>query len=310
MDPQVRSFLAAVNSAKQPPIDQVPIEETRRQFNSLTPIFHPHVEVGRVSDITTESGVLLRAYHPVSASSEPLPGIVYFHGGGWVMGSLSTHDTLCRHLANHSGCVVVSVDYRLSPEHPFPMPLDDACSATQYVLDHSVELGVDGNKIGVMGDSAGGNLALAVAVKARDEQRTNLTGQCLLYPVLDSRCDSESYGNYGDEHGLTKAKMLFFWNAYLGGSDPDDPLASPTFLNDLTNLPPTMVLTAEFDVLRDEGAALARRLTDSGNRVEYKCSEGMIHGFIHFAGAIERGRVELANVGRRFGELLRGKPDS
>ncbi len=308
MDPQVRNFLAVVNSTAQPPVDQIPVAELRRQFGSLTPIFHPPAEVAHVRDMKTDSGVPLRVYHPIASRIETggtLPAIVYFHGGGWVMGNIETHDTLCRHLANASEAVVVSVDYRLAPEHRFPAAFDDAFEATRFVADHAVELNVA--QIGVAGDSAGGNLALAVALKARDEGGPDIACQCLLYPVLDSRCDSASYAEFAENFGLTRAKMNFFWKSYLGNSEGAHPLAAPSFAEDLSNLPPTIIVTAEYDVLRDEGEQLVVRLRESGVQVESKRCEGVIHGFIHFAGAIERGQEELLVVGRQLGERLRNR---
>jgi acetyl esterase len=305
MDPQVRSFLALVNNANQPSIQDTPIEKVREQFNQLAPIFHPHVDVDRIENCKTDSGISLRMYYPWQPVGQPIPAIVYFHGGGWVMGNIETHDTLCRHLANASGAVVISVDYRLAPDFPYPAAFDDAFEASCFVQDHSEELKINPGQIGLAGDSAGGNLALAVALKSRKERSSVFAGQCLLYPVLDSRCGSESYVHFAEDHGLTKAKMEFFWNAYLGESDPTDPLISPSFADDFSNLPPTMIVTAEYDVLRDEGEKLGAQLKKSGVRVEIKRCEGVIHGFIHFAGAIERGQEELISVGKQFGDWLR-----
>ncbi len=305
MDPQVRNFLAVVNSTTQPPVNQIPIAELRQQFSGLTPIFHPPVDVATVNNLRTDSGIPLRVYHPMNAGGEPLPAIVYFHGGGWVMGNIETHDTLCRHLANAADAVIVSVDYRLAPEHPFPAAFDDAFEATQFVVEHAADMNVNPDQIGLAGDSAGGNLALAVALKARDEGGPALASQCLLYPVLDSRCETESYRQFAVAHGLTKEKMEFFWNAYLGVGDGSDPLSSPAHAGDLSGLPPTMVLTAEYDVLRDEGEEMVVRLRAAGVEVESMRCEGVIHGFIHFAGAIERGQAELVAVGQKLGDRLR-----
>jgi len=310
MDPQVRSFLAAVNSTVQPPITEIPIKELREQFNSLTPIFHPHIDVASVREMKTTSGVPLRIYHPGDPGDAALPGIVYFHGGGWVMGNIETHDTLCRHLANAAGAIVVSVDYRLAPEHRFPAAFEDAFEATRFVVEHADELNVNPNQIGLAGDSAGGNLALAVALKAREEGAPVIACQCLLYPVLDSGCGTPSYESFATDHGLTREKMEFFWSCYLGGNGQTHPLASPTFAEDLSHLPPTIVITAEFDVLRDEGEQLVERLREAGVQVESRCCEGVIHGFIHFAGAIERGQSELARVGKEFGNRLRTTLDA
>lgn len=306
MDPQVRDFLAAAKAAPQPPIDTIPIATARQQFARLTPIFHPYVEVARVVDLKTGGGVPLRVYQPAGRHRGPQPGIVYFHGGGWVMGDLDTHDTLCRHLANHAGAVVVAVDYRLAPEHPFPAAFEDAFAAVQHISENATALGVDPAKLAVAGDSAGGNLAAAVALKARDLGGPPIAFQHLLYPVLDPGCDTESYRKYATDFGLTADKMRFFWNTYLAGADGADPRAAPLLAKDLTGLPPAQIVTAGFDVLRDEGADYARRLRAAGVRAEAECFSGMIHGFIHYAGAIHRGQSALQGMGRQLAAELAG----
>ncbi len=306
-DPQVRAFLAVANAAPQPPIDTIPIAAARRQFASLTPIFHPHVDVARVANLKTESGVPLRVYQPGKADGGPQPGIVYFHGGGWVLGDLNTHDTLCRHLANAAGAVVVAVDYRLAPEHAFPAAFDDALAAIQYVAAHVAELGIDPTRLAVAGDSAGGNLAAAVVLQAREVAAPAIAFQCLIYPVLDCGCDTPSYREFAEGFGLTRAKMQFFWKSYLGSHDGRNPLLSPLRATDLRSLPPALIVTAEYDVLRDEGEAYAGRLAASNVPVELMRVEGVIHGFIHYAGAMERGQTVLREVGEKLAAALRSK---
>lgn len=306
MDPQVRAFLAVANAQKQPSIETLPVAEARRQFASLQPIFLPFVEVARVANTTTVQGVPLRSYHPLTAPAAPLPGIVYFHGGGWVLGDLDTHDTLCRHLANAAGAIVIAVDYRRAPEHPFPAALDDAFAAAQHVADHATVFGVDRARLAVAGDSAGGNLAAAVALKARAARGPRLAFQCLLYPVLDCACDTPSYAEFAVGYGLTRAKMQFFGRSYLGQCDAADPFISPLRAADLSALPPALVVTAEYDVLRDEGQAYAKRLATSGVPVESWQVEGVIHAFIHYGGVIERGQSVLREVGERLRRVLGG----
>jgi acetyl esterase len=309
MDPQVRAFLAAANASPQPAIETLPIATVRKQYASLTPIFHPYVDLARVTDLRTDAGVSLRIYQPASRSRGPQPGIVYFHGGGWVMGDLETHDTLCRQLAYHAAAVVIAVDYRRAPEHPFPAAFDDAFAAVRQVCDRASSMGLDATRIAVAGDSAGGNLAAAVALKARDAGGPTIAMQCLLYPVLDHGCDSESYRSFATEHGLTAAKMHFFWRSYLGGADGGQPYASPLRAKDLTGLPPAHIITAEYDVLRDEGEAYARRLRSAGVRVELERCAGMIHGFLHYAGAIHHGQRVSKDLGRRLATELGGGQD-
>lgn len=304
MDPQVRAFLVAANASRQPPIETLPIETVRKQFASVTAIFHPYVEVARVADVKTEGGVPLRVYQPHGVQRGERPGIVYFHGGGWVMGDLDTHDTLCRQLAKHSGAVVIAVDYRRAPEHPFPAAFDDALAALGHVAQHASALGIDPARLAVAGDSAGGNLAAAVTLKARDSGGPAIAFQCLLYPVLDHACDTESYRRYASDHGLTAAKMHFFWRSYLAGANGDDPFASPLRAKELGGLPPAHIVTAEYDVLRDEGEAYARRLRAAGVRAEAERCAGMIHGFLHYAGVIHHGRLVLQNAGRQLAAEL------
>jgi len=305
MDPQVCAFLAAANASPQPPIDTIPIATARKQFASLKPIFHPWVEVAQVIDRKTDEGVPLRIYQPAVDHPGPVPGIVYFHGGGWVLGDLETHDTLCRQLANHAGAVVVAVAYRLAPEHPFPAAFDDAFAAVRYVADQAVGLGIDPARVAVAGDSAGGNLAAAVALQSRDAGEPRIAFQCLLYPVLDSGCDTASYREFADGFGLTRAKMQFFWKSYRGGHDGCDPLLSPLRADVLGALPPALIVTAGYDVLRDEGEAYAGRLAASAVPVELMRVEGVIHGFIHYAGAIHRGQAVLREVGQKLAVALR-----
>jgi acetyl esterase len=305
MDPQVAAFLAVANASGQPAIDTIPVATARQQFASLTPVFHPFVNVGRVWDLTTPGGVPMRGYAASVDDPGPRPGIVYFHGGGWVLGDLETHDTLCRHLAIASQAVVVAVDYRRAPEHVFPAALDDAFEAFVEICRQAPVLGIDATRVAIAGDSAGGNLAAAVALKTRDSGGPAGAFQCLIYPVLDCGCDTASYQEFADGYGLTRDKMRFFWRSYAGDFPGDDPFISPLRAESLSGLPPALVVTAEYDVLRDEGEAFAKRLTAAGVRTELMRVGGVIHGFIHYAGAIERGRTVLAEVGRKIGEALR-----
>lgn len=304
MDPQVRAFLAAANSAPQPPIDTVPVATSREQFASLTPIFHPFVEVEHVTNLTTDNGIRLRVYHPGGPGESLLPGLVYFHGGGWVLGDLETHDTLCRNLAKASGAVVVAVDYRLAPEHPFPAAFDDAWTAVNHVVREAATLGIDSAKIAVAGDSAGGNLAAAVALKAREHGAPKIAMQCLIYPVLDDRCETESYREFADGFGLTRVKMDFFWKCYRGALTAAEPLLTPILQNDLAGLPPALIVTAEYDVLRDEGEAYAKKLQASDVVTELWRVDGMIHGFVHYAGAIEHGQTVTTKIGQKIAATL------
>jgi acetyl esterase len=222
----------------------------------------------------------LRLYRPLAQeAATTLPALVYFHGGGWVIGDLDTHDTLCRQLANGAGCIVVAVDYRLGPEHRFPAAVDDSLAATRWVRNNAAALGIDRNRIAVGGDSAGGNLAAVAAIDARDAG-TPLAFQLLIYPATDMRQGSDSYQTNGQGNLLTRDTMAYFRSHYIDAGLHEDWRASPLLHADLADLPPAFVLTAGFDPLRDDGLLYAEQLTAAGNRASHICFERQIHGFI------------------------------
>jgi acetyl esterase len=229
--------------------------------------------------------IRIRIYTP-SEGEAPWPCLVYLHGGGWVICTLDSHDTICRMVANRAACRVVSVDYRLSPEHKFPAPFDDCYAAVQWVHDNAAELGVDPDRLAVGGDSAGGNLSASVAIKARDEGGPPLRYQLLVYPVTDHNFDTASYSENGDGYLLTADMMRWFWDHYLASPDHGaNPIASPLRADNLAGLPPAMVITAEFDPLRDEGEAYAARLEEAGVPVDHTRYDGQIHAFWQMPGS-------------------------
>ena len=240
----------------------------------------PH-EVAKVLDAVVAGpagDIPIRVYRPTP--DEGLPIVVFFHGGGWVLGSIETHDGVARQLALGAGAIVVSVDYRLAPEHKFPAATDDALAAAQWVHEHASELGGDPTRIAVAGDSAGGNLAAVTSLRARDEGGPPLVFQLLVYPVTDSRMDTPSFEENASGYFLTADSMRSFWSHYLRG--PDDaanPYASPAHAEDLTGLPPALVITAGYDPLRDEGEAYAERLRAAGVPATTSQYEGAIHVF-------------------------------
>lgn len=221
-----------------------------------------------------------RLYRPQDKPAAPV--MVYFHGGGWVIGSIDSHDALCRHLALMTGINVVSVNYRLAPEHVFPAALDDCWAATQWVAAHADSLQCDGAQLMVAGDSAGGNLALATSLKAKAAGWQGIRQQLLLYPVIDARMDSASFDAFTHMPMLSREGMAWMWNAYHP-SRPIHPLASLADVSDVTGLPPTILITAELDVLRDEGEAMAQRLQQAGVPVVHQRIAGMPHGFANFS---------------------------
>lgn len=242
-----------------------------------------------------DADVPVRVYTPVGDA--PFAGLVYFHGGGWVIGSVETHDNLCRSIANAAGCVVVSVEYRLAPEHKFPAAVDDAYAATCWVAEQADRLGIDRRRIAVGGDSAGGNLAAVVALMARDRSRPGLALQALLYPITDRDLNTPSYLKYADGYLLSRDGMAWFWNHYLPeGVSPDQPYISPLRAGDLHGLPPALVITAECDPLCDEGNAYARRLEEAGVPVTLSCYPGMIHGFVRRNRLLDQGQRGLEEM--------------
>ncbi len=224
--------------------------------------------------------VAVRIYTPAGAGSERLPALVWFHGGGWVFGSLDTADFTCRGIANRAGCRVISVAYRLAPEAKFPAAVDDCFAVTKWIADHAADLGVDADRIAVGGDSSGGNLAAVVSQLARDQGGPSLAFQALVYPITDHSFDTPSYRDYGDGYFLTRDAMVWLWTQYLEKVDDGTrSLASPLRAATLAGLPPAIAVTAEFDPLRDEVEAYAARLTADGVTVELVRYDGQIHGF-------------------------------
>jgi len=250
--------------------------------------------------------IAVRVYTPLSATGSVLPGLVFFHGGGFVLGDLDTHDDLCRCLANESGCRVVSVDYRLAPEHPFPAAVDDCFAATQYVAAHAAEFGIDATRLAVGGDSAGGNLAAVVAQLAKS-QGPKIAYQLLIYPVtqLGAPVDTPSMRENGKGYFLEKEGMDWFTRLYA----PDhnhrtDPRLSPLLCKDLGGQPPAYVITAGFDPLRDEGKDYADALDKAGVSVTYVNYPGMVHGFFSMRALIPKAREAVAAAAAALREGL------
>ena len=288
LHPDSRAFLEMIEAAAAPAWYEMPVDEARRTFNEL-PLFGETVALPAVED-KLYAGVPVREYR---ADSREGGVIAYFHGGGWVLGDLESHDALCRRLAQGSGATVVSVDYRKPPESPFPAALED-CYAVCQQISQQIGRSDHHRRLIVAGDSAGGNLAIATALKARQQQSSGespkLAGQVLIYPVLDAAMSSASYRSLADGFGLTRQTMAWFWEQYTGPAGAaarQDPLASPLAAEDFADLPPTHVLTAEYDVLRDEGRELVRRLQAAGVPVSHHDQVGMLHGFVHFAAAFQ-----------------------
>lgn len=291
LHPQIETVLKAMAAAKLRRFEDLTPAEAREQFESVaraSKAVRPSVaKVMNISIPGSGGGIGARVYRPNDRS--PLPAIVYFHGGGHVVGSLDTHDVTARNLCLGSEAVVVSVDYRLAPEHKFPAAVLDGFDALLWVADHTAELGVDADRIGVAGDSAGANIAAVSAIMARDAGRPKLRLQSLVYPVIDYAMTDGSYDRYSDGFGvLTKAAMQWFRNQYLRSpSEAEDWRASPIKAADLAGVAPAIIIAAECDVLRDEGKRYADALRTAGVPVERKEFPGMVHGFFGMIPAVD-----------------------
>ncbi|MFK8111163.1 MAG: alpha/beta hydrolase [Rubripirellula sp.] len=281
---QAQAFIDAIANGDRPGWEEMSPAEGREIFNGFDELFGEGPELARVENRVLPGDVKVRIF---ADSDETQPAVMYFHGGGWVLGNIDTHDALCRRIAKLSGCVIISVDYSRSPEHRYPKAFNECHAATKYVAEHAAEFGIDKKRIAVMGDSAGGNLAAAVALKSRDEG-PKLALQVLIYPVIEPVFDTESYQAFGTGHGLSLANMRWFWDQYLGDQQADA-FAAPSRAKTLAGLPPAHVITAEFDVLRDESEAYARQLNEAGVPTTTSQYLGNLHGFIHFAGAFDDG---------------------
>ena len=291
LDPQVSAFLHQIAAAGAPPPHEQTPDEARAGFTLLAVMAGPPEE-----PVATEDGTLpgpngeipVRIYRP--AGGGLLPVVVYFHGGGWVIGDITSHDTVCHRLAAGVPAVVVSVDYRLAPEHRFPAAVGDCDAATSWVAEHAADLGADPARLAVAGDSAGGNLAAVVARRARDRGGPAIAFQLLIYPATDMTRSMPSHAENGAGYLLETDTMGWFLAHYLDGADPRQPDASPLFTEDLSGLPRALVVTAEFDPLRDEGEAYAERLAEAGVEVTSSRYEGMIHGFYGLDRVIDTAR--------------------
>ena len=283
LDPKAAKLIRMLKDLGGPALNEMTPAEARiaaRAFAGLDGNPEPVADLCDRTIPGPEGAIPLRIYTPVGGHDRALPCLVYYHGGGWVVGDLDGVDTACRALANRAECRVVSVDYRLAPEHKFPAPLDDCYAALEWVAANGPSIGIDPARLAVGGDSAGGNLGAAVCIKARDERGPTLQMQLLIYPVTNHDFNSASYRDNGEGYVLTLDKMRWFWEHYLNNvGDGRNPLASPLLAPDLSRLQRAFVLTAEFDPLRDEGEEFAVRLREAGVPVRMTRYDGQIHGF-------------------------------
>lgn len=294
VDPQIQALLDKGTGV--PATHLLPVAEARAQYEARIPLMAPARPIGGVEELVIDGpgGPLrLRIYRPLGRGQFPL--LVFFHGSGFVLCSLDTHDGICRNLCAGAGCIVVSVDYRLAPEHKFPAGLEDCVAATIWASHNAAALGADPGRVVVGGDSAGGNMAAVTALRLRDAGGPRLHGQLLLYPVTDYHTPgTPSYAQNAEGYGLTRETMKWFWAHYLRDeSEATDPHAAPLRAPDLSGLPPAFVLTAEYDPLRDEGEAYGLRLRDAGVDVSILQSDGMNHGFLFWVGRVDRAALAM-----------------
>lgn len=292
LDPQIADFLAAGVATGAPPPYELPIEVARAGMRAAgAAMWGEPATVGEVRDIEIPGpgGPLgVRLYAPVGHAPGTAGTLVWFHGGGWVLGDLDSHDALCRSLAERSGCIVAAVDYRLAPEHIFPAAVDDAWAATRWAASPAAAAhGLDPARVAVGGDSAGANLAAVAALRARDAGLA-LRFQALIYPVTDGIFETESYVAFGTGYGLTRAAMQWYWETYAPGAALLHPDASVLRAASLTGAAPALVQTAEYDVLRSEGEAYAQRLADEGVTVTHTRWAGLTHGYLRMTGVADR----------------------
>jgi acetyl esterase len=300
LDPAARAVLDILNAPGVPPLNELPVPDSRVAYDQLAGFAGEPGPVAHTEDLSAD-GVPVRLYRP--EGDGPHPVLIWIHGGGWVLGSIDGYDTVARDLCNRAACLVVSVGYRLAPEHPFPAAVDDVATAAAWVRSAIGAHGGDPERLAVAGDSAGGNLAAVLANRMPGVFRL----QVLVYPATDLTMSHASVTENGDGYLLTQDAMVWFTNHYLGGADPRHAHASPLHADDATlaAAPPALVVTGEFDPLRDEGAAYAARLSALGVPVEHAHHDGMIHAFFAMRGMIPAGGSALDQVAAALGACWR-----
>ena len=303
LDPQVDALIKQMAAAPGPKLEELsPADARKLTSTTFAMLAGAPEEVAKVENrrIAGPAGEIpVRIYTPAGAG--PFPLLVFFHGGGWVIGDLDTHDNACRQLTNRAKCVTVAVDYRLAPEHKFPAAADDCYAAAVWAADHAREFNADASRIAVGGDSAGGNLSAVVAILARDRGKPSIKFQLLVYPATDGALDTYSHQNF-KEYFLTDKAVQYFWGHYIRSeADKKDPIASPALAKSHKGLPPALIITAEFDPLRDEGEAYGEKLRAAGVPVTVTRYDGMIHGFFTMTGVLDQGKkaIEEASAALR-----------
>lgn len=307
LDPVLNRLIQTKLAHARAPQWALPIAEVRQAFRDLwTPaITGEAAAIERVHDTTipraidasghaADAGIRVRVYAP--KRRDVRPPLLYFHGGGYVKGGIDESDAFCRNLAHATGHVVVSVDYRLAPEHPFPAALEDAYAATSWACSHAAELGAAPGPVIVCGESAGGNLAAVTCLRARSDRSVAISHQLLLQPVVDFTLSFPSMALSASECLVPREDLAWYYRTYYGDGDPRDPRVSPLYAADLSGLPPTLIIAAEFDTLRDEAQAFATRLEASGVATRHHCYPGMVHGFLQMGGLVAEARTAVDEI--------------
>ena len=312
LHPQTRALLDFIEQRGLPPTHTLTPAEARTSYRERRFFTQPEApNVALVCDLAADGPhgtIPLRLYRPLaSAADAVLPVLVYYHGGGFVIGDLDTHDVLCRQLANGAGCAVVAVDYRMAPEFPFPYAVEDCLAATYWVQRNAEALGLDAARLAVGGDSAGGNLAAVVSHLARDAGDLPVAFQLLIYPATDQRLGAPSHQTNGEGYLLTRETIDYYMSHYIADKAFNlDPRASPLLHPDLSRLPPAFVLTAGYDPLRDEALHYSQALSNAGNRVTHICFERQIHGFILMGKVLEEANAAVAICASELRRALAG----
>lgn len=312
VDPQVQVVLDLVKQANAPEMWQLTPDQARREYQMRVDKLKVREDIHRTEDrrITGPAGdIPIRIYTPRELKQgEKLPVLLWYHGGGFVIGDLDTHDSVCRMIANQADCLVVAVDYRLAPEHKFPAAVEDCHAALLWVAKHAGEFGGDASRLAVGGDSAGGNLATAIAIMARDSGSPKLAFQMLIYPCVAPEPETASHLKFAEGYVLTRKTIVWFFKHYLKTkSDMRDFRFAPLVADDLSSLPPALVLVAGYDPLRDEGVEYAKRLLEAGNRVRLSNYEGAVHGFYLMGGTVELAKQAVAESAQMLKEAFTTK---
>ncbi len=309
VDPQVQAYLDQRASLNMPPMSSMTPEAVRQRVVmelAMVPEGEPVAHVENRTIPGPVGKIPVRIYTP--EGDGPFPVLVFFHGGGFVICNLDTHDSRCRSLANGAGCVVVSVDYRLAPEHKFPAAPQDAYAATKWVAEHAAEINGDASRLAISGESAGGNLTAVVTQMARDQGGPRLVFQLMIYPVTNFLAETASLKENSEGHGLSRDDIAWFNNHYLNSNDDKlNPLASPMLTRDLSGLPPALIITAEYDPLRDEGEEYGRLLKQAGVPVTVSRYDGMIHGFFGMAYIFDKAKEAFAEASQALRAAFDGQ---